>query len=38
MLKSSLCDYSYAYKLFKGTISVPNMAAAGEQQIITIKK
>ena len=29
MLKSSLCDYSDAYILFKGTISVTNTAAAG---------
>ena len=29
MLKSSLCDYSDAYILIKGTISVNNTAAAG---------
>ena len=29
MLKSSLCDYSDAYILVKGTISVTNTAAAG---------
>ena len=29
MLKSSLCDYSDAYILAKGTISVTNTAAAG---------
>ena len=29
MLKSSLCDYSDAYILFKGTISANNTAAAG---------
>ena len=29
MLKSSLCDYSEAYILVKGTISVKNTAAAG---------
>ena len=29
MLKSSLCDYSDAYILAKGTISVNNTAAAG---------
>ena len=29
MLKSSLCDYSEAYILVKGTISVNNTAAAG---------
>ena len=29
MLKSSLCDYSDAYILLKGTISVNNTAAAG---------
>ena len=27
MLKSSLCDYSDAYILAKGTIAVPNTAA-----------
>ena len=29
-LRSSLCDYSDAYILVKGTITVPNMAAAGK--------
>ena len=29
MLKSSLCDYSDAYILVKGTITVNNIAAAG---------
>ena len=29
MLKSSLCDYSDAYTLVKGTIAVNNTAAAG---------
>ena len=29
MLKSSLCDYSDAYILVKGTIAVNNTAAAG---------
>ena len=29
MLKSSLCDYSDAYILVKGTISANNTAAAG---------
>ena len=29
MLRSSLCGYSDAYILIKGTITVPNMAAAG---------
>ena len=28
LLKSSLCDYSDAYILVKGTMTVPNMAAA----------
>ena len=28
MIKSNLCDYSDAYILVKGTITVPNMAAA----------
>ena len=30
MLKSSLCDYSNAYILVKGTIKVPNTAGAGQ--------
>ena len=30
MLKSILCDYSDAYILFKGTITIPNMARAGQ--------
>ena len=29
MLKSSLCDYSDVYILVKGTMTVPNTAAAG---------
>ena len=29
MLKSSLCDYSDAYILVSGTITVPNIAADG---------
>ena len=29
MLKSSLCDYSYAYILVKGSLTVLNTAAAG---------
>ena len=29
MLRLSLCDYSDAWILAKGTITVPNMAAAG---------
>ena len=38
MLKSSLCDYSDAYILFKGTISVNNTAAAGAAGNNTNKK
>ena len=38
MLKSSLCDYSDAYILFKGTISVNNTAAAGAAVNNTNKK
>ena len=38
MLKSSLCDYSDAYILVKGTISVTNTAAAGVAAINTNKK
>ena len=29
MIRSNLCDYSGAYVLVKGTITVPNTAAAG---------
>ena len=29
IIRSNLCDYSDAYILVKGTITVPNMAAAG---------
>ena len=29
MIRSNLCDYSDAYVLVKGTITVPNTAAAG---------
>ena len=32
MLRSSLCDYSDAYKLMSATITVPNTAAVGENQ------
>ena len=38
MLKSSVCDYSDAYILVKGTISVNNTAAAGANAKILIKK
>ena len=38
MLKSSLCDYSDAYILVKGTISVDNTAAAGANANNTDKK
>ena len=38
MLKSSLCDYSDAYILFKGTISANNTAAAGAAANNTNKK
>ena len=38
MLKSSLCDYSDAYMLVKGTISVNNTAPAAADQMILIKK
>ena len=37
MLKSNLCDYSDAYTLVKGTISVANTAGAREAAM-TIKK
>ena len=38
MLKSSLCDYSDAYILFKGKIRVDNTAAAGDDANNTAKK
>ena len=38
MLRSSLCDYSDAYMLFKGKISVNNTAAVGADANNTIKK
>ena len=38
MLGSSLCDYSDAYILVKGNITVNNTAVAGTLQIILIKK
>ena len=38
MLKSSLCDYSDAYILVKGTISVNNTAAQGAAANSTNKK
>ena len=38
MLRSSLCDYSDAYILFKGNISVNNTAAIIQHQIIETKK
>ena len=38
MLKSSLCDYSDAHILVKGTISVPNTAAQGAAANNTNKK
>ena len=31
MLTSSLCDYSGTYRLTKGTITAPNMAATGAE-------
>ena len=30
MIRSCLCDYSDAYILVKGTITVPDTSAAGE--------
>ena len=38
MLKSSLCDYSDAYILVKGTIAVNNTAAADADENNTNKK
>ena len=38
MLRSVLCDYSDAYILVKGTITVTNIAVADADRIIQIKK
>ena len=38
MLKSSLCDYSDAYILVKGTITANNTAAAADAAANNIKK
>ena len=38
MLRSSLCDYSDAYMLVKGSISVNNTAAAGADANNAAKK
>ena len=38
MIRSSLCDYKNAYILAKGTITVPNTAAAGAAENNTNKK
>ena len=38
MLRSSLCDYSDSYILFKGNISVNNTAAAGADASSTNEK
>ena len=38
MIKSSLCNYSDAYIHVKGTITISNTAAAGEVEIMPIKK
>ena len=38
MLRSSLCDYSYAYILVKGNISINNTAGAGAAANNTNKK
>ena len=38
MLRASLCDYSDAYILFKGNISVNNTTAEGAAANNTIKK
>ena len=37
MIRSDLCDYNDAYILVKGTITVPNKAAAGAAVNILIK-
>ena len=38
MIRSSICDYSHAYILVKGTITVPNTEAAGSAVNNTNKK
>ena len=38
MLKSSLCNYSDAYILVKGTMTVPNTAAADTNANNVVKK
>ena len=38
IIRSHLCDYSHAYILVKGTITVPNTYAAGAAVNNTIKK
>ena len=38
MLKSSLCDYSDAYILVKGTVTLPNTAAADADENNASKK
>ena len=38
MLRSNLCDYSYAYIFVKGTIAVNNKPAAGADANNTDKK
>ena len=38
MLSSSLCDYSDAHILVKGTIAINNSAGAGAAAMMQIKK
>ena len=38
MIRSSLCDYSDAYMLVKGTVTIPNSTAAGVAVNNTNKK
>ena len=38
MIRSSICDYSHAYILVKGTITVPNTETAGSAVNNTNKK
>ena len=38
MIRSSICDYSHAYILVKGTTTVPNTVAAGSAVNNTNKK
>ena len=38
MLKSTLCDYSDAYIIFKETITLPDTSAAVQEQTMVIRR